>query len=472
MNQAKKNQQPPQWSAVVLAAGKGTRMKNTLPKVLHPVAGAPMLQYIVQSCQAAKASEVRLVVGYGQELVSELATSWGVISFEQKQQMGTAHAVMAAQVESLVGDVLIVAGDHPLITADDIQGFYSAFIASEMDLCVVTCELKNPKEFGRIIRQHGEIKAIIEAKDASHETLKIKEVNTSIYFVKADLLKELLPQVKNHNAKNEYYLTEIVSLALDNGYKVGTCKASPRVAFGVNTQEELSAATKFVFKIKNKSLLAQGVLLMDLDSTFVEPSVEVGAGSILYPNVLLRGKTKIGSFSVVEPHSMITNSSIGNGVQIKAGSYIEECEIGSQCSVGPYARLRPGTKLSDEVHIGNFVETKKAVLGKKAKAAHLSYLGDCEIGEETNIGCGTITCNYAVDRKKYKTTIGKGVFVGSDSQFIAPVSVGDGAVIGSGSTITKDVPNHALAVARGKQFIKENYVKPAAESEVKKEVGK
>ncbi len=461
-----------QWSALILAAGKGTRMKNTLPKVLHPVAGAPMLQYIVNACQSAQASEIRLVVGYGQDLVKNVATSWGVNCFEQKQQLGTAHAVMAAQVDTLEGDVLIVAGDHPLITATDIRDFYATFKKEKMDLCVVTCDLKNPKEFGRIVRQHGEIKAIIEAKDASHEALKIKEVNTSIYFAKAELLDELLPKIQNHNAKKEFYLTEIVSLALENGWKVGTCKANPRVAFGVNTQEELSAATKFIFKLKSKSLLSNGVLLMDIATTYVEPSVEVGPGSLLYPNVTLRGKTKIGSFSVVEPHCMISNSILGNGVQVKAGSYLEDCEVGSQCSVGPYARLRPGTKLSDEVHIGNFVETKKAVIGKRTKAAHLTYLGDCEIGEDTNIGCGTITCNYAVDRKKYKTTIGNRVFVGSDSQFIAPVAVGDDAVIGSGSTITKDVPSKALAVARAKQFVKVNYVKPETESEEKKEVGK
>jgi bifunctional UDP-N-acetylglucosamine pyrophosphorylase/glucosamine-1-phosphate N-acetyltransferase len=432
-------------------------MQNTLPKVLHPVAGQPMLHYVVHACKQAECSEIRLIVGYGQGLVEQVAVPWGLSTFVQNQQLGTAHAVMSASYETFEGDIFIVAGDHPLLTAGDIKEFYRVYNEEKMDLCIVTCELKHPKEFGRIVRSSGQIRAIVEAKDASAETLKIKEVNTSIYFVKADLLKELLPKIKNHNSKGEYYLTEIVSLALEYNYKVGSVKANSRVAFGVNTQDELSQATSHIYKMKSKALLNSGVLMLDPKTAYIEPTVQIGSGSVIYPNVFIKGDTAIGSFAMIESNCFINNSEIGDGTMIKAGSYIEEAKIAEKCSVGPFARIRPGSELASEVHIGNFVELKKAKMGKKAKAGHLSYLGDCEIGQETNIGCGTITCNYAVDRKKYKTQIGDRVFVGSDSQFVAPVKVGDDAIIGSGSTITKDVPAKALAVARGKQFIKENY---------------
>lgn len=458
-------------SAIILAAGKGTRMKSPLPKVLHPVAGRPMIQYIVDACQSAQVTDLRIVLGHGLNLVKAVVEPMGVKTFVQAQQLGTADAVRSAQLDTLSGNVIILNGDHPLIRSEDLKDLAKNFAKSNADIAVVTAKLKAPGEFGRIVRQHGEIRAIVEAKDASAETLKINEVNTGIYFVKADALQELVPQIKNLNSKSEYYLTDIISIGLEQGYKVTTLSSHPRVSWGVNTQAQLAQATKLIFKRKIKQLMDDGVLVIDPACTYVEPGVEVGAGSVLYPQVFLRGFTKIGSFSVVEPSCYLVDAKIGQSVQIKMGSHIERSIIHDKAAVGPYARIRPETEIFEGAAVGNFVELKKVKFGKNSKAGHLTYLGDAEIGESVNIGCGTITCNYAVDKKKYKTKIGNHVFVGSDTQFVAPLTVGDHAVIGSGSTITKDVPARGLAVARGKQIIKENYVSvsedPSSDTAVK-----
>lgn len=444
-------------TVIILAAGKGTRMKSPLPKVLHPVAGRPMIEKVIQASKKAGAREIRVIVGHGQALVRQVIEPMGVACVEQKEQLGTAHAVRSAKVEDLEGDVIIMNGDHPLIEESDIVDFHRQFRDERCDLAVVTAELKNPAEFGRIIRHQGRLKAIVEAKDASAETLRIREVNTGIYVVKADVLAEYLPKIQNDNSKKEYYLTDIISLCIEDDRRVSALKASPKVSVGVNTQGELARATQLLFRRKAKRLMEDGVLILDPRSTYVEESVEIGAGSVLYPNCFIRGRSRIGSFSVIEPQVFISDSIIGDSVQVRAGSYLESAQVHGKASVGPYARLRPETVIGEEAHVGNFVEMKKVKFGKKSKAGHLTYLGDAEIGEDVNIGCGTITCNYAADKKKYKTKIGNRVFVGSDTQFVAPIEIGDDAVIGSGSTITKSVPAKALAVARGKQIIKENY---------------
>ena len=453
-----------EFSVIILAAGKGTRMATPLPKVLHPVAGVPMIYRVVSMAKSAGAKEVRVVVGFGEQLVRQVVEPLGAVAYKQLSQQGTADAVRAADVESLKDWVVICNGDHPLIQVEDLRGLVNQVAGEKLQLAVVTTEVKRPGEFGRIVRHGGLLATIVEARDASPETLKIKEINSGMYIVRAEILKTLLPYIKNTNTKREYYLTDIVELAREAQYKVDVVKAPRRLAFGVNSQRELAKATKFVFRHKCRQLMDNGVIIMDPDNTYIEESVKIGAGSVVYPGVLVKGSTTIGTFCVLEPNVFINASEIGDGVQIRAGSYIEQSEIGPQCMIGPYARIRPDTNLSEEVHIGNFVELKKAKLGRGSKAGHLSYLGDVEIGSNTNIGCGTITCNYATDRKKYKTEIGDNVFVGSDTQFVAPLKVGDGAVIGSGSTITKDVPANALAVARGRQIIKENYAQKLSES--------
>lgn len=459
----------PVLTVIALAAGKGTRMKSPLPKVLHPVAGRPMIEKVIQASKQAGAKEIRVIVGHGQALVRTVVEPMGVSCYVQDEQLGTGHAVRCAKPETIEGDVVIMNGDHPLIEASDIKNFVQVFRDEKCDLAVVTAELKNPGEFGRIVRHRGDLAAIVEAKDASAETLKINEVNTGIYIVKAEILTEFLPQIQNNNSKKEFYLTDLISLCIQDNKKVQPIKANAKVAVGVNTQLELAKATRLIFKRKAMKLLEDGVLMIDPRTTYVEESVEIGAGSVLYPNVFIRGRSRIGSFTVIESNTFISDSEVGDSVQVRAGSYFEGAKVFNKATVGPYARLRPETEIGEEAHVGNFVEMKKVKFGKKSKAGHLTYLGDADIGEEVNVGCGTITCNYAADKKKYKTKIGNRVFVGSDTQFIAPVEIGDDAIIGSGSTITKDVPAKALAVARGRQIIKENYTPKGVTPEMEKE---
>lgn len=453
------------WSAIILAAGKGTRMKTPLPKVLHPVAGRPMIVRVIEACKAAGIEEIRVVTGFGGQLVQSVVEPLGVRCYPQAQQLGTADAVRAAQPENIKGNIVILNGDHPLIEASDLKDFFTQFIDQEADLAVVSAELKKPGEFGRIIRHMGELKAIVEARDASAETLKIREVNTGIYCATADYLADYLPRVKNQNLKHEFYLTDIVSLGVEDRCRVQTLKGHPRVSFGVNSQAELTRATKIVFARKVKQMLENGVMILDPRTAYVEEPVEVGAGTVLYPNVYLRGSTKIGQFVAIEPNCYLMDTLVEESVLIRANSYFESCTLKARCSVGPFARIRPETEIGEEAHVGNFVEMKKVKFGAKAKAGHLTYLGDAEVGKETNIGCGTITCNYAVDHRKYKTVIGERVFVGSDSQFVAPVTIGDDAVIASGSTITESVPARSMAIARSRQVIKADYVQESSEKE-------
>ena len=447
-----------EFTAIILAGGQGTRMKSPLPKVLHPVAGQPLISRVIQSCRSAGITEVRVVVGHGQNLVKSVLEPLEVQTFVQEKQLGTADAVKSAKLDSIESDVIIVNGDHPLITDIDLKNFISDFKERQLDLAVVTVELEKPGEFGRIVRRGSQLVSIVEAKDASAETLKIKEINTGIYIVKAEVLKKYIPLIQNKNSKQEFYLTDLVDLALSNKLKVqAILSTNTDVAHGVNNQIELAAATKKVFQLKNKKLMESGVVLIDPSTCYIEETVIIGAGSVIYPNSFIRGKTAIGAFSVVESNCFISDSVIGDSVHLKAGCYIEQVIIKNKASVGPYARLRPETLIDEEAHVGNFVEMKKVKFGKKSKAGHLTYLGDAEIGEDVNIGCGTITCNYAADKKKYKTVIGDRVFVGSDSQLVAPVTIGSDALIASGTTVTKNVPDGALALARSPQVNKEGY---------------
>lgn len=447
-------------TAILLAGGQGTRMKSPLPKVLHPVGGKPMIARIIESCKQAEISEVRVVVGHGQNLVKTVLEPLGAPTYLQKEQLGTADAVKSADLGTLEGEVIIMNGDHPLILSSDMRNFISDFREQKLDLAVVTVELDEPGSFGRIVRKDNRLVSIVEAKDASADTLKIKEINTGIYVVKAEVLQKYIPQIQNNNSKKEYYLTDLIDLVLKNNLKVqALLSKNTDVAHGVNTQVELAAATQKVFKRHVTKLLDAGVIFIAPETTYIEEGVLIGAGSVIYPNVFMRGKSVIGAFSVIESNTFISDSVIGEGVQIKAGSYIEQTIIKNKATVGPYARLRPETTIGESAQVGNFVEMKKVNFGNKSKAGHLTYLGDADIGEDVNIGCGTITCNYAADKKKYKTVIGDRVFVGSDSQFIAPVTVESDSIIASGTTVTKTVPAGALALSRTPQVNKEGYAK-------------
>lgn len=447
-------------TAIILAAGQGTRMKSPLPKVLHPVSGQPMIFRVLSQCLNAGFSQARVVLGHGGDLVKTVVQPFSqqvqskieVQIHHQKEQLGTADAVKAADIDTLEGTVVILNGDHPLINSDDLKSFVADFKELNLDLAVVSVELDEPGDFGRIVKHKGQFKAIIEAKEASPEILNVKEVNTGIYVCKAQVLKKYLPLIKNDNAKKEFYLTDIIGLSLNDGLKVQTieCK-NTLVAHGVNNQSQLAQATQIAFKQKTEVLMKNGVIVINPDATYIEDSVVIGAGTIIYPGAFVKGKTAVGPFCVLEPNVFITDSILEDGVQVRAGSYLEQCVVKSQAKVGPYARLRPDTTIGTQAQVGNFVEMKKVNFGAKSKASHLTYLGDADIGEDVNIGCGTITCNYAADKKKYKTVIGDRVFVGSDSQLVAPVTVASDSIIASGSTITKDVPAGALAIARSRQ---------------------
>ncbi len=432
-------------------------MKSSLPKVLHPVAGSPMISRVVNQARLAGAKEVRVVLGYGEALVRQVIEPLGAICFKQNEQRGTADAVRSARPENLEGPVLILNGDHPLVEVADIKRVCEDFFSAPKGISLVTATLKNPGSFGRIVRQDGDVKAIVEAKDASGDTLKIREINTGIYMLDAKLLNDFLPKISNENAQGEFYLTDIIRLAIEHRIAISPVNLGKHVAVGVNSQIDLARASKKAYMIKAEKLMAEGVVMIDPSTNYIDEQVSIGASTVIYPGVFIRGATRIGSFCVIEPNVFINTAVIEDSVHVLLGSHLEGCAIRSKASVGPYARIRPDTDIGVDAKVGNFVELKKVKFGAGAKASHLTYLGDAEIGENTNIGCGTITCNYAIDHKKYKTKIGKNVFVGSDTQFVAPVEIGDGAIIGSGSTITKNVPANALAVARGRQIIKENF---------------
>ncbi len=435
-------------------------MKSPLPKVLHPVAGQPMISRVVQTCRDANINEIRVVVGHASSLVKTVLEPLSVSAFQQEQQLGTANAVMSANLPSLTSDVIIMNGDHPLITSDDLKNFISDFKEQQLDVAVVSVALENPGSFGRIVRNGNKLVSIVEAKDASADTLKTKEINTGIYVVRAEVLKKYIPLIQNNNVQKEFYLTDLIDLTIKDNLKVQALLSNNTdVAHGVNSQVELAEATKKVYLRKARQLMEAGTIFIDPNSSYIEEGVIVGAGSVIYPNVFLRGHTALGAFVVVESNVFVSDSIIGDSVHIKAGSYLEQVIIKNKASVGPYARLRPDTIIEEEAHVGNFVEMKKVKFGRKSKAGHLTYLGDAEIGEEVNIGCGTITCNYAADKKKYKTVIGDRVFVGSDSQLVAPVTVGNDVIIASGTTVTKNVPDGALAIGRSKQENKEGYAK-------------
>ncbi len=427
-------------------------MKSPLPKVLHPVAGLPMIYRIITESKKAGADHVRVVLGHGLALVQQVILPLQVQTFHQKEQLGTADAVKAAEVNSIEGLVMIVNGDHPLLIAEDFQSLLMAFEKKNLDLAVVSVNLKYPNQFGRIVRKNGTLQSIVEAKDASPEALQISEINTGIYITHGQHLANLLPKIKNENSKKEFYLTDIIGLALEAKLKVDALVSdNENIAHGVNSQAELAQATQKAFARKAEKLMTDGVIFINPATTYIEDTVLVGPGCVIYPGVFLRGKTAIGPYSVIEPNSFISDSVIEDGVQIKMGSHLEKVIVKSKAQVGPYARLRPDTVIGESAKVGNFVEMKKVNFGAGSKASHLTYLGDAEIGVDVNIGCGTITCNYAADHKKYKTIIKDRVFVGSDSQLVAPVTVHEDAIIASGSTITKDVPAGALAIARSRQ---------------------
>ncbi|PIR16751.1 MAG: UDP-N-acetylglucosamine diphosphorylase/glucosamine-1-phosphate N-acetyltransferase [Deltaproteobacteria bacterium CG11_big_fil_rev_8_21_14_0_20_49_13] len=446
-------------TAVVLAAGKSTRMKSTLPKVLHLVSGRPLVTYPVRSCLDAGAGQVIVVISEEQKgRFTELFGDQDNVSLTvQKEQLGTADAVRSAEnpINKESEYIVIIPGDVPLIRPETLKKLITDTHAKEAICGLLTMDLKDPASYGRILRDNrGMVTGIKEAKDASPPELMVREVNSGIYYVKKDWLFESLKKISPKNAQKEFYLTDIIEIASKEGKRVSaTCIKEHEEVLGVNTRIELAEVNRHMrYRILDKMMLA-GVGIVDELHTYIDDGVEIGADTVIYPHAFISGKTKIGKGCRIENGAVIKNMKIGDNVKINAYSYIEEGEIKDNATIGPFARLRPGVLIENEAKVGNFVEIKKSTLKKGSKANHLSYIGDAVIGERTNVGCGMITCNYD-GKEKHKTTIGNDVFIGSDVQLVAPVEIGNNSTIAAGSTITESVPENSLAIARSRQVIK------------------
>ena len=439
---------------IILAAGLGTRMKSAKIKILHQAAGRPIIDYVLDVASEISQRSPVLVVGHQREAVRESIGDRARYAV-QEQQLGTGHAVMqAAEVlrDSDGANVLILSGDVPLTRAETLRKLIEQHASEKNALTLLTMKLDDPAMYGRIVRdESGAVQRIVEAKDASVDEKKIDEVNAGIYVFNASDLFTNLQNLSTNNAQGEYYLTDLILMLRSAGKRVGAMVvADPIEAVGVNSRSDLAVVEAEIQRRVVAKLMADGVTFRNPNTVVIDSTVTIGADSVVYPYVTLEGLTKIGEGCVIEPSVHLVNVTVGDDVHLKTGTVAEEATIEDEAVVGPYANLRPGTHLGKHVKVGNFVETKKAVFGEGAKASHLSYIGDAEIGADVNIGAGTITCNYD-GVNKHKTTIEDGVFIGSDTQLVAPVRIGKGAYVGAGSTITKDVPPDALALSRTPQ---------------------
>lgn len=448
---------------IILAAGQGTRMRSALPKVLHPIAGKAMLQHVVDACQCLALPNLAVVYGHGGELVRERVTAAGIHWALQAEQKGTGHAV--AQAIHLVqpDDVVLIAyGDVPLIRPETLQRLAQGL--QDAALCVLTTELTEPKGYGRIVRNaQGQVQAIVEEKDATDAQRQIGEVNTGFIAARGADLQRWLQQLTPQNVQGEYYLTDCVGLAVAEGGVVHTVLCTDPVEVeGANNRVQLARLERACQLRYAESLMLAGVTVADPARLDIRGTVKTGQDVFIDVNVVLIGDVQLGDNVVIEANCVLENAVIGANTHIKSHSVIEDTVIGADCDVGPFARLRPGTVLAEHAKIGNFVETKKAIIGKGSKVNHLSYIGDALMGDDVNIGAGTITCNYD-GANKHKTVIGDKVFVGSCTQLVAPVTIGNGATIGAGSTITKDAPAGELTLSRAKQMTLKGWVRPTKE---------
>jgi bifunctional UDP-N-acetylglucosamine pyrophosphorylase/glucosamine-1-phosphate N-acetyltransferase len=440
-------------ACVILAAGQGTRMKSAVPKVLHPICGTTMLESVLATVRRLKPAKVIVIAGTHIDSIRK-AVGDGDIAFAfQKEPKGTGHALRCARtaLKDFDGTIVVMNGDTPLVTADTIRRFLKLHGKNGNALSVLSFRAERPEDYGRIVRDgSGWVTAIVEGRDADAAQKEINEVNSGVYALCVDALS-LLGAIRINRAKGEYYLTDIVASAFRRGMKTAAyCIGDEMEFMGVNTAEELLTATRLMNRNIIRGWAARGVRFLDPGSVYIDRAVSIGRDTLVYPNVYLEGRTKIGRGARILPNVRIVNSVIGNSAVIKDSTVIEDSRVGERASVGPFAHLRPGSDVGPDAKVGNFVEMKKAVLGRSSKASHLTYLGDAVIGKAVNIGAGTITCNYDGD-KKHLTTIGDNVFVGSDSQLVAPVTIGKGAYIGAGSTITDDVPPWALSLSRSEQ---------------------
>lgn len=445
---------------IILAAGKGTRMRSDLPKVLHPLAGKPMIVHVLEQANALSPNKAHVIIGHRAQEVSETIKPLGAACVMQQEQLGTGHAVAQAMPD--VHDdatVLVLYGDVPLVPSALMQQL--AQTASSKDLTLLTVALDNPTGYGRIVRDtKGKIQAIVEQKDASDEQLQIKEINTGILAAKASSLKTWLPRLKTDNAQGEVYLTDIIAMAVADGIEVNHMQPQfPEHTQGVNDRLQLAQLERWHQLQQANQLLTDGVQLADPSRFDLRGTLTAGKDIFIDINAIIEGDVVLEDGVHIGPNCHIKDSHIGAGTQIFGHSMIDQSHVAQQCSIGPFARLRPGSVMQDKAKIGNFVETKKTTVGLGSKVNHFTYLGDTTLGAKVNVGAGTITCNYD-GVNKFKTQIGDGAFIGSNSSLVAPLVIGAGATIGAGSTVTKEVTKDSLAIARGKQRNISNWEKP------------
>ena len=445
---------------IILAAGQGTRMKSSLPKVLHKVAGRPLLQHVVDAATALGPRRLHIVVGHGAEAVCEAIHAPGALWVEQREQLGTGHAVLQAmpgiEAESVV---LVLYGDVPLIDGETLATLAARAVDGP---ALLTARLADPDGYGRILRDSaGALLGVVEQKDADPEQRKIDEVNTGVLAAPAADLNAYLPRVGNDNRQGEYYLPDVLSLAVADGRTVASCEAASELdILGVNDRVQLNQVEREFQLRQATALMREGVNLADASRLDIRGSLSCGRDVSIDVNAVFEGEVSLGDGVTIGPNCVLKNVSVEAGASIHAMSHLEDARVGAGCNVGPYARLRPGTVLMEGARVGNFVETKKASVGQGSKINHLSYVGDCDMGAGVNIGAGTITCNYD-GANKHRTELGDGVFVGSNSTLVAPAVVAEGGFVGAGSTITRAVGSDELAVSRARQRNISGWTRPA-----------
>ncbi|MBW9257256.1 MAG: bifunctional UDP-N-acetylglucosamine diphosphorylase/glucosamine-1-phosphate N-acetyltransferase GlmU [Candidatus Thiodiazotropha sp. (ex. Lucinisca nassula)] len=446
--------------ALILAAGEGTRMRSKLPKVLHSLAGKPLLSHVIETSRTINPDEISVIYGHGGEAVKNHLAADDLDWIEQKERLGTGHAVIQAlPYLQQVDQVLILYGDVPLISGPTLVSLLSCLHSS--DLALLTVDLEDPTGYGRIVRDRDDrITRIVEQKDASPRELEISEINTGIMAVNRDKLEVWLSRIDNNNAQNEYYLTDIIALAVADGVNIQAVHPhNEEEVMGVNDRKQLAYLERFYHRNRADELMQSGVTLADPGRIDIRGELKTGQDVFIDCNVIIEGSVSLADGVSIGPNVVLKNCVIGAETEILANSVLEDCAVGSGCRIGPFARLRPQARLADQVHVGNFVEIKKSQVADGSKINHLSYIGDSEIGAKVNIGAGTITCNYD-GANKFRTVIGDRAFIGSDTQLVAPVTVGEGATIGAGSTITKNAPAEQLTLSRAKQISIDNWVRP------------
>jgi bifunctional UDP-N-acetylglucosamine pyrophosphorylase/glucosamine-1-phosphate N-acetyltransferase len=436
-----------QIGVILLAAGQGTRMNSAVPKVLHPLGGKPLFLHALEVAKRLNPSTVAVVIGHGSGAVKAICPALDVDWVIQEKQLGTGHAVLCAKnvFRDFAGDILILSGDVPLIEERTLRALLKAHGDNQAAVTLMTAFLEKPRGYGRILRDgEGMISGIVEDKDATEEQRRIREVNAGVYAASPEFLFAALEGVNKSNQQGEYYLPDIVTMGLRQGKPIVSLKVDdPHEMMGINTREELAAMEKCLQERINCQWMAAGVTLKDPQTTYIEEGVTIGRDTVLGPNTHLQGKTVIGERCQIDGSAFLTDAEIGDGVHLCFSVVLTGCHVESGAIIGPFAHLRPGTSLGRDVHIGNFVETKEAKLGAGTKANHLTYLGDVTIGTDTNIGAGTITCNYD-GFHKYKTKIGDRVQVGSDSTLVAPLTLGDDVYVATATTVRHDIPDGAL----------------------------